>query len=67
MTAKYLQKIRSQVDDWLSAAAFLNSIDKVTLFWMGGGGEFLPKLFFSIAQKLLGVGSWNFLTFSINV
>ena len=33
----------------------------------GGGGGNPPQAVFSIAQKLLGVGSWNFVTFSINV
>ena len=31
MTAKYLQKIRSQADDWLSAAAFLNCIKLIII------------------------------------
>ena len=38
--------------------------DKVNPILNGG---IPPKLFFSIAQKLLGVGSLNFVTLSINV
>ena len=33
----------------------------------GGGGKSAPSWFLNTAQKLLGVGSRNFVTFSINV
>ena len=35
----------------------------------GGGGKFAPPPagFFNIAQKPLGLGSWNFVTFSFYI
>ena len=41
----------------------------LTLFWMGGGGAkfALPAGFFNIAQKPLGIGSWNLVTFSFYI
>ena len=34
----------------------------------GGGGKFRPPAsFLNIAQKPLGLGSWNFVTFSFNI
>ena len=35
----------------------------------GGGGKFAPPpaSFFNIAQKPLGLGSWNFVTFSFYI
>ena len=41
----------------------------LTLFWKEGGGQILPPpaVFFNTAQKPLGLGSWNFVTFSFNI
>ena len=39
----------------------------LTLFWKGGGQICPPAGFFNIAQKPLGLGSWNFATFSFYI
>ena len=55
--------------NWGSTSHYFQ-IFRINIIFLGGGGEggkFAPSWFSNTAQKLLGVGSWNFVIFTINV
>ena len=60
-------------NSYVKLVAFIPRAEEMSLqfdqpYFGRGGGEFAPpSWFFNTTQKLLSVGSWNFVTFSINV
>ena len=68
-TEKFFEKMQNSLEtaNNLETAKRSGKCETLTLFDMGGGHDGPPKMFLTTVPKGFGGGSWNLVTFNINL